>query len=167
MLQCNIVSHWLGPHKKWCLCVHKQRVETNIMLSPFNPWQAEFILRNKKIYLHFLSCLNTELRQVVGIFPYGRQNSLTLHAGTQYIHISHKSHSVSDICYKMVHRGIWECCIVGFEQQVYGEATSCMVASWADGSGDVRNQGISSHGIDPILPEDSNFSTRGPNTQQP
>ena len=40
-----------------------------------NPCGAEFILRNN--FLHFLSFLNTEMVQVIEIFPHVRQEAVS------------------------------------------------------------------------------------------
>ena len=41
-----------------------------------NPWHAEFIFGNMKIYLYVLSFLSTEMAHVVDTLPYGRQKNL-------------------------------------------------------------------------------------------
>ena len=38
-------------------------------LKKINPWGADFILRNRNLYLHFSSFLNTEMVQLVEILP--------------------------------------------------------------------------------------------------
>ena len=87
----------------------------DVVHTIFKSWPAEFIMRNIRIYSHFLSFLNTQMAEIDEIIPGGKQG---------HIH----------------------------------PAVSTMAADWCPG--DDRSQGISSHGIDLVLPDHSCFSTR-------
>ena len=122
MLQSNIIFHWLGTYTKWSLIRYSHSV---CIQYCFDVVALYFMPNSCQLCTHVLQGCFTD---TWAIMIYNRPISQI----PQYIRqISHNAsfcnrnvHMCAHFCYKMVHCGIWDWCIVGLVQKVYCPSAS-------------------------------------------